>query len=432
MTRLWGALALGLCSCARAPVPVVAPVVSPRPSVGNIDGEPLFRGGDGGSLVVVDGGAVLQRSGAGWEPVSPPGRRISLDDGSYWVALGFTTDGASPRSRWIAPAHPRSEIADRRRELALESVRLPPALAARVTPQLSLMALVSTLEGRFADPATHSDDTAASLGIFQWAMERRGQHAAGSTLGRFFSTLSRRARTSEPLFRQAWQQCAQLGLTVVGGDLLVHKRRLSGAELEAALREEMGRGALRTYQLVAALDWIEEVRGTVARPGPRSAKIIGHDYAEAERGHLITLGIGGHTIEVRPSLSYTIGDFLNGPALATAVSLGVNRPRFVEAALWQASVELSTVNARVDQLLARIVAPLPKDKQRYRAADFSATLGDTVADAALAYAELQTLLWPRPDGRDASALAGAFTERALALYRPEERERRARRLATGR
>src|SRR5262249_31991693 len=159
-------------------------------------------------------------------------------------------DGEEPRAHWITPAHGQDEIAARRRELEEETARLPPALGARVAPALPLMALVSTLEGRFADPATHRDDSAASLGIFQWATERRGVHAAGTTLGRFFSTLSKRAATTpEPLYQDAWKQCVKLGLTLSGGDILIHKKRLTGGELEARLGAEMGRGALRSYQL---------------------------------------------------------------------------------------------------------------------------------------------------------------------------------------
>jgi hypothetical protein len=422
--RPWCVVILAMTGCARAPEP--PPSAPPRPVVGHLDGEPLYAA-DGGLLVLGDGGAVAGRGPSGWKPLTPPGRRLELDDGSYWVALGFAASSdAPPELRWVMPAHARAEIDERKKELAAEADKLPPPLRARVTPELELMAVISTLEGRFADPATHAGDTAASLGIFQWATARKGVHAAGTTLGRFFSTLSKRAAEGdEPLFKDAWAQCEKLGLHIVEGDLLVGKQRLSGAELEKRLGAEMGRGALRTYQLVAAADWIDDVKNDVVRPGVRGAGAIGHDYAEAERGRMVTLTLPGHTLEVRPRECHTVGEFFPGAAaMATAVSLGVNRPRYVETALWQARTGLDDARVRVDELLGQIVPPL--DKERFSARDLS-------GDSLVAYAELQTLLWPAPLPADSRGdeLERAFAERALALYRPDERERRARRLATG-
>jgi hypothetical protein len=139
---------------------------------------------------------------------------------------------------------------------------------------------------------------------------------------------------------------------------------------------------------------------------------------------MVTLKWSGHTLEARPNPGYTVGDFLHTPsALATAVSLGVNRPRYVETALWQAHTGLADVQDRVEQLLAKLGGPA--EKGRWRAEDLN-------PESASSYAELQALLWPAPSSGDQAALELAFTERALALYRPQERERRARRLATGR
>jgi hypothetical protein len=408
-----------LLACSRAPTPPAPPPARP---LGSIDGQSLYEERDGGFLVIADGGVVMKKSDGGWQPLATGGRRIQLDDGSYWVSLGFAAGAEEARAHWISPAHGQDEIAARRRELEEEAARLPPQLRARVQPALSLMALISTLEGRFADPATHRDDSAASLGIFQWATERKGVHAAGTTLGRFFSTLAKRAAGGdEPLYKDAWKQCQKLGVTISGGDILVKKKRLTGGELEARLGGEMGRGALRSYQLVAALDWIDDVRGTVVRPGVRGAGAIGHDYAEAEHGRMITLKRDGHTLELRPDAVATVGDFFHGErALATAVSLGVNRPRYVEAALWQAYTQLGDVQGRVDALLQQIAGP--PGETRWRKKDL------TSLDA---YDELVRLLWPAPPAAvDEAALERAFTERALALYRPEERSRRARRLAT--
>jgi hypothetical protein len=412
--RLWCALWI-LSGCSRAPEPVHAP---PPPSVGRLDDEPLYENGD--LMTIADGGAVMARGASGWQPLGAPGRRIELSDGSYWLALGFATDETGPRARWISPAHPKSEIVERRSELEEEAQKLPPNLLEQVKPQLELIALVSTLEGRFADPATHPDDRAASLGIFQWATERASIHSAGSTLSRFFTTLAKRSQSGEPLYADAWKQCQKLKLTFSAGDMLINKKRLTGAELEDKLGPEMGRGALRSYQLIAALDWIDEVKKTVVRPGLRSINLVGHEYAEAERGRLITLKINGHTLEFRPSTSATLGDYFHSEAaLATAVSLGVNRPRYVEAALWQAL--RGDQNDKIDRLLAQLNGAA--DRERWKSSEL---------EAQPAYAEIQSLLWPQPASEAEVTLERDFTERALALYRPFERERRARRLVTGR
>jgi hypothetical protein len=245
-------------------------------------------------------------------------------------------------------------------------------------------------------------------------------HSAGTTLSRFFATLSRRSAGGEPLYAEAWKQCQKLKLTFSEGDILINKKRLSGAQLETKLGPEMGRGALRSYQLIAALDWIDEVKGTVVRPGLRSANFVGHEYAEAERGKLITLKTNGHTLEFRPTASATLGDYFHSEAsLATAVSLGVNRPRYVEAALWQALH--GDLNDQLDHLLIQLNGPA--DSERWRTSDL---------ELQPAYQEIQSLLWPLPANENEVTLEREFTERALALYRPQERERRARRLVTGR
>jgi hypothetical protein len=422
-----GCLVLVVCGCL-GEKPAPPDLARPRAPIGHLDAQPLYADADGGAALA-DGAVVARRSAAGWTPCIPPAGRIALDDGAHFVALTFATDGA-PTARWIAPAHGRDEIAARERELAEEAARLPPSLQPRVREALPVLALISTLEGSFGDPATRRDDTAASLGIFQWAAPRNDTHAGGSTLSRFFVALSRRAADGrEPLFVAAWQEAQAAGLSLRGGELQLDRgrKRARGGDVERRLAAAMGTGALRSYQLVAAVDWIDEVRGDVVRPGLRGLPLVGHAYAEAEGGRMVTLRLGDHTLELRARAPATVGDYLHGEALATAVSLGVNRPHFVETALWRARMGAADRSAEVERLLAAALAPLAAaapSRERFGAGDVERA-GAAVKEAARALAEL---VWPRP----ARVEPRAFVEEALALYRPGERERRARRLATER
>jgi hypothetical protein len=103
--------------------------------------------------------------------------------------------------------------------------------------------------------------------------------------------------------------------------------------------------------------------------------------------------------------------------------LGVNRPHYVESALWQARTGARDRSDDVERWLAAILGPLvaaAPDQQRF---GVSALTDETAQTAARALADL---IWPAP----ATVAADAFVAEALALYRPAEREKRARRLAT--
>src|SRR5579862_6401385 len=153
------------------------PVPLDAARIGRLDGarplyrlKPLTRGarglepGDATLGALADGRAVLTLAGGRFAPiVAPPdGRRgrIELDAGDAWVSLRFATD-ADPveRARWVEPAHAARELADRARELDAEAARLPAASRAAVERALPVIALVSTVEGRFGDPATNPRDT---------------------------------------------------------------------------------------------------------------------------------------------------------------------------------------------------------------------------------------------------------------------------------
>jgi hypothetical protein len=399
--------------------------------IGRLDGarplyrlKPLTRGahglepGDATVGALADGRAVLTLAGGRFAPmVAPPeGRRgrIELDAGDAWVSLRFATD-ADPveRARWVEPAHAAREIAERARELEAEAGRLPAPSRAAVERALPVMALISTVEGRFGDPATNPRDTAASLGIFQWAQARGRADDAGSSLERFFARLKTRALTRDPLARGAWRLAAGEGLDVRSDRLLLDGKRCSGGDVELRLKSAMGRAPLSTYQLIAALDWIADVRATVVRPGLYSRAHAWRDYSEADGGRTITLGTPRGPITLHAAAPATVGKWLASPrALAAAVNLGVNRPRFVESALWQALTPGGDATTRIAALL-----------------DDAAGQGRR---ARRARAALQAILWPAPprDAPDGEALLEEFERRALGLYRAGDRERRARRLAT--
>jgi hypothetical protein len=354
-----------------------------------------------------DGTPVLQRGAGGiWEPlpatVEREGLLLVINDGRELSAIRYPDIDGAAQVRWVAPAHRREELDRRMRELNLEADKLPPQIASRVRPMLALIGLVSATEGDFADPATHPDDRAASLGIFQWAAERDTLHAAGSSLSRFFVALKRRATANEdPLYVRAWKQCTRRGFDIRAGELRLAKKRATPAQVVSRLRETFGEGALRTYQLVAAFDWIDEIRSTVIRPGFRGGSLLGHGYAEAEAGKMVRFDIGGRAVRMRAAAVTTVGEVLRAPAaLATAVSLGVNRPHYVESALWQTLA--------------------PADAQERVAQALEGGRLD----------EVRTVIWPAANGVDERTLLSGFRARAIELYRPADRERRARRLAT--
>jgi hypothetical protein len=400
-----GCVAVVIAGCSRrVETPVRRVVATVR--VGTLDGKAVMAAAaDAGVGLLDDGSVVLSRGPAGWEPVATSahdGAVLALNDGRRFWGVRYPDGEGHTEAHWIAPAHRREEVERRLHELTAEAGKLPAPIAARVTPELPLIALVSATEGDFGDPATHPDDRAASVGIFQWAAERDALHAAGSSLSRFFVALKKRAAAKEdPLYVRAWKQCTRRGLDVRRGELRLRKKAATPAEVVAQLRDTFGEDALRTYQLVAALDWIGEVRATVVRPGHRGGALIGHGYAEAEGGRMVRFDVGGRPVRVRATAVATVGEVLrSATALATAVSLGVNRPHYVESALWQTLSQADAGRRLVDALEAGRLD------------------------------EVRTVLWPTAPSVDERTLLATFRERALELYRPADRERRARRLAT--
>jgi hypothetical protein len=134
-----------------------------------------------------------------------------------------------------------------------------------------------------------------------------------------------------------------------------------------------------------------------------------------------------------PTPTAAVGDLLrSGKNTALAVTLGVNRPHFVEAALWLAVGNRADPKADTEALLAKLVAaagpPAAKKKAKtVNAADVVAAKAD--------YEALQRLVWPAAQTLDAAAedkLANEFKRQALVLYKPSDARRfkRERRFAT--
>ncbi len=271
--------------------------LSPAVSIGTLDDHPIL---DGGRLA--DGTRVLDKRDGRLVPVAPDtlpatlqvgrGSRVRLATGEEWICLVFADSAGKTSPRWVSPTHGRSELDERRRVIADEAARLPVAHATRVAPLVPLIASVSVVEGSFDGTATHARDPMASLGILQWAAPRKQTRIEGSSLGRFFSTLRARAQQgSDALAAAAWKQLRTLGFDLRAGMLTLKGRPTPPGEAEQTLAVELGRGALRGYQLVAAADYWE-------------------------------------------SLSAPVGDRLYGaPARAALFSLGVNRPGWVAPAL---------------------------------------------------------------------------------------------------
>ena len=200
----------------------------------------------------------------------------------------------------------------------------------------------------------------ASLGIFQWGMNKTGAQGSGSSLGMFFGDLKRRAQAAkaaagakpptpeQKLYIDAWAQCTAAKLDVnAAGQVTLDGAVATGADVEeemAGASGPMATDALKTYQLVAAMDWIDAFRATLVRPGPSAA---GRDRPRAtasaataptSRSSTTSGGITYSFPLMAPTPAATVGDLLrSGKNTALAVTLGVNRPHYVEAALWLAT-----------------------------------------------------------------------------------------------
>jgi hypothetical protein len=413
------------------------------------------------------GDQLLTRSGK-WEPLAyaklTPALQtalktvaeahLDLGDTGFWALMAFHLKGeTADTTRWV-PA--KDGVARDEARTEKDAEKLPDDLRTKFGDYLQTVTAVLSHEGNYGSQSPGTDPM-ASLGIFQWGVNKTGSQGSGSSLGTFFSTLKRRATearkaagTNPPtpeqkLYIDAWKQCTDAKLDVdASGRITLNGAVATGADVEdtmAGAAGPMATDALKTYQLVAAMDWIDAFRATVVRPGPSAAGKIGHGYSERGNGSDVTLTTkhGGITYSfplTAPTPTANVGDLLrSGKNTALAVTLGVNRPHYVEAALWLAVNTSADPSADAGALLEKLVAaaeaqaPTPKKRKSrtVNAADVAAASAD--------YAALQRVIWPAAPTLDAAAeekLANEFKRRALLLYKASDARKfhRERRFAT--
>jgi len=362
-------------------------------------------------------------------------------------------DETADTTRWV-PAKEGVGRDEQRTEKDAEA--LPADLRARFGDYLQTVTSVLSHEGNYGSHSPGSDPM-ASLGIFQWGMNKTGAQGSGSSLGMFFGDLKRRAQAAkaaagakpptpeQKLYIDAWAQCTAAKLDVnAAGQVTLDGAVATGADVEeemAGASGPMATDALKTYQLVAAMDWIDAFKGTLVRPGPSAAGRIGHGYSERGDGSDVTLKTtsGGITYSfplTAPTPAATVGDLLrSGKNTALAVTLGVNRPHYVEAALWLATSRRADPSADAQQLLDRLVAAAETaepTKKKHKRRTVNAT---DVTAAQADYDALRRVICPAAPTLDAAAeekLANEFKRQALLLYKPSDARKfhRERRFAT--
>ena len=195
------------------------------------------------------------------------------------------------------------------------------------------------------------------------------------------------------VYIDAWAQCTAAKLDVnAAGQVTLDGAVATGADVEeemAGASGPMATDALKTYQLVAAMDWIDAFKEHARPAGPVRRGQVGHGYSERGDGSDVTLKTtsGGITYSfplTAPTPTATVGDLLrSGKNTALAVTLGVNRPHYVEAALWLATSHRADPSADAQLLLDKLVAAAEaaeptKKKHKHRtvnAADLTAAAG---------------------------------------------------------
>lgn len=462
--------------------------------VGDTVGIEEAADGTFGGVVLKSSAGWLQKKNIYWQPADvkdwPSGTQsklqsavepqIDLTTGFAWVLMDYSAKkGQASALHWVPSKHSEQEYEKAKESIEKETEKLPDNLKDEVEKNINIIASVSTVEGPFGAAST-GKDTHASLGIFQWAQGKDETSAGGSTLANFFKTLKKRAAAAEKveaskrteeqkLYIQAWGQVTAAGIDLDSKGLITVKdggktKGATGAELEKLLSGTSGvmaTGALRKYQLVAANDWINDVKGTVVRPGVKADefKLIEKSYSEKGEGLTVEFKLAdekaNYTFELAaPSDHATIADLLTDEkAIATAVSLGVNRPHFVETAMWLA---LTTGDPKgdVEKLMQQIAGAIEADEEKEeeaRRADpkakpkpvtkgkkpnvsvDAARAGKLSKDAQKAYADLTRLVWPAKRTLDAAAeakLLAKFKGEGIGLYPGGERYERAQRLAT--
>lgn len=441
-----------------------------------VSGATTFRPKKHGRTIGVIGGGphlddVVIRSGKPVDPDAMPksvapsvivGTRISLqgDSTSIWRLVNFPSkDRTTTTPTWVKSNHNRQEFAARRDEIEQEVRNLPADLAKTVEDDVDIMAMVSIIEGPWSGKSP-SWDVEASLGIFQWGAEKKRTATTGSSLGRFYETLEARAaaasKTSakdrsetDRFYVDTWTEVTDAGLSIKAGTLQIGGKDATGGEVETALEGPMGTGNLRAYQLIAAKDWLDDLRAKTVRPMSYGAKLLHPGFSAT--GPTITQGDRKVRIDA-PGWAATVGTVCTSKkALALMANLLVNRPAWVNTVVWrvlvrddvstQASALVTKLTAAQDaaeQASASAAPPPPstagKKKSRAKPKPKPTITAANAADAD-AYKALQRLVFPPASGAPAqAALYDRLMTIALEMYRIENTkptaEERARRLVT--
>ncbi len=470
-------------------------------------------GADGSETMTQDGketGAVLGTTPAlvtaGKTPVElsklpaalkstiPANSRITVD-GTIYLAIQYP-DGTG--LNWVKSKHSRKEFAGRKKLMEDAIATLPPGLKTKITPELDFMAMISTLEGVFSsrsesfftpyckhashgakgwkgtqtrdkaaaekEAAEHEKankdhdadvsfkgDSAASLGIHQWAMDKDTAGGGGS-LVEFFKTLKSRAtkaetkkeadRTEEEaIYVEAWGQCTAAGLKIVDGKLQINGADATGLEVEDALAGPMATGGLRKYQVIMIAEELEELWAKPLVPGMWGSQMIGNKYVTNSETKDATFSTDKYTIKLTaPAKVATIGEACTDERLKLAVAnIFPNRPGWMSALVWRSLIS-GDPQTQVADLIAKIVkaeeakppppeakkepepAPDPKKKEPAKKAKAPAKPELTEATAAdkQSFKDLQALVWPSGDKADQDKLLANFNATVLQFYKGED------------
>ena len=351
---------------------------------------------------------------------------------------------------------------------------LPAGLKSKITPELDFMAMISMLEGTFgsvsesfwtpyckheshgkagwkgtrtrskadADKAVaehekankdhdadvkFEGDSAASLGIHQWAMDKDTAGGGGS-LVEFFKELKSRStkaeakkapdRTEEEaIYVEAWGQCTAAGLKIVDGKLQINGKDATGLEVEDALAGPMATGGLRKYQVIQIAEELEELWAKPLAPGMFGSQMIGNKYAASSDFGTkdATFPTDKYTIKLSaPAKVATIGEACTDERLKLAVAnIFPNRPNWMGAIVWRSLIS-GDPQALVANLIAKIVKaeeakpppaeakkepeakadPKKKKPAKKAKAPAKPEITEDMAADKQAFKDLQALVWP--------------------------------------
>jgi hypothetical protein len=366
------------------------------------------------------------------------GSIISLSNGHAWTLMSFHKHGeTADKARWV----PAKSTKAQQKVMTDQGDKLPDNLKTDIGPELTTLGVVSTVEGGFDSTSggAASGDIMASLGIFQWGMLRNKKDAS-SSLAMFFRDLKNRAteaektttkdRTDEQrLYIDAWAACTGKHLDIdKDGFITLNGNRATGGEVETAMHGVLGSDTdLRTYQLVAAHDWITEFKSHTVWPGATGRGRLGKGYSPGNEQATFAPDPEHKVVVAAPDNTSTVGDFLSSEkAVANAIMLGVNRPAWVQYSLWRALDPGTDPKEKTKDLLKTLVDSMPKPaatrKRHTHHKPKKITIDKAAATAAgpaalAAYAALQAFLFPPTGHVDSEdTLVQEFQRQALVLY----------------